>query len=142
MADKERLEEIKDDFSNDLKLGFAPAEEYEIPLRWLIERVEELEEEQKLFRKQVEGFQKHMVQQRDKISKSLEENQQAMTRVHALATIVTDQEQKYKDLQKEKRLAGEECERYKKMFSKEKGKNIELEVKIQRMRLQIGRGIT
>jgi len=119
-----------------------------VPLKdmdWLInqaERVDELEEEQKLFRKQVEGFQKHMVQQRDKISKSLEENQQAMTRVHALATIVTDQEQKYKDLQKEKRLAGEECERYKKMFSKEKGKNIELEVKIQRMRLQIGRGIT
>ena len=36
-------------------------------------------------------------------------------------------EAKYKDLQEEKRLVGEECERYKKMFSEERGKNIELE---------------
>jgi len=94
-----------------------------------------------------------------------EENKQAMTRVHALATIVTDQEQKYKDLREEKRLVEEECERYKKMFSEEKGKsialynqnkktvmikmladqidkNVELEVEVQRMRLQIGRGLT
>jgi len=37
-----------------------------------------------------------------------------------------DLEAKYKDLQKEKRLVEEECERYKKMFSEEKGKSIAL----------------
>jgi len=72
MNDKERLEEIKDDFNNDLRLGFAPAEEYEIPMNWLI---------------------KH-------------------------------------------------CERYKKKFSKERCKNIELDVKVQRQQLQIEREIT
>ena len=106
MNDRERLEEIKDDFNNDLRLGFAPAEEYENPMKWLIERVDEL----------------------------AKENYQAMTRVHALATIAKNQKQEYEDLREEKR--------YKKMFSKEKGKNIELEVKVQRMRLQIGREIT
>jgi len=45
MNDKERLEEIKDDFNNDLRLGFAPAEEYENPMKWLIERVDELAKE-------------------------------------------------------------------------------------------------
>ena len=37
-----------------------------------------------------------------------------------------NQEQAYKDLQEEKRLVEEECERYKKMFSEEKGKSIAL----------------
>jgi len=37
-----------------------------------------------------------------------------------------NQEQAYKDLQEEKRLVEEECERYKKMFSEEKGKTIAL----------------
>ena len=143
MNDKERLKIILDNSIYDHNF-----EEFTVPLKdmdWLIqqaERVDELEEEQKLFRKQVEGFQKHMVQQRDKISKSLEENQQAMTRVHQLVPIAIDQEQEYKDLWEEKQLVEEECERYKKMFSKEKGKNIELEVKIRSLRLQIGREIT
>ena len=44
MNDKERLEEIKDDFNNDLRLEFAPAEEYEISLKYLIKLVEKLEE--------------------------------------------------------------------------------------------------
>ena len=140
MNDKERLKIILDNSIYDHTF-----EEFTVPLKdmdWLInqaERVDELEEEQKLFRKQVEGFQKHMVQQRDKISKSLEENERAMARVHRLASIAIDQEREYKDLQEEKRLVGEECERYKKMFSKEKGKNIELEVKIRSLQLQIGR---
>ena len=72
MNDKERLEEIKDDFNNDLRLEFAPAEEYEISLKYLIKLVEKLEEK----------------------------------------------------------------------LSKERCKNIELDVKVQRLRLQIGREIT
>ena len=50
-------------------------------------------------------------------------------------------EKRVQALQEEKQLVEEECERYKKMFSEEKGKNIELEAKIRRLRLQIGRGI-
>ena len=41
-------------------------------------------------------------------------------------------EAKYKELQKEKQLVEEECERYKKMFSKEKGKSITLYIKNKR----------
>jgi len=48
------------------------------------------------------------------------------TRVHELASIAIDQKQSYKDLQKKDRLAEEECERYKKMFSEERGKSIAL----------------
>ena len=44
MNDKEQLEEIKDDFNDDLKLRFAPAEEYENPMKWLIERAERANE--------------------------------------------------------------------------------------------------
>ena len=125
------------------------------------ERVDELEEKIKLERrmnkdlhKLVKFLQENPRLAQDKFGEPVslvaisamellqEENKQAMTRVHALATIVTDQEQKYKDLREENRLAEEECERYKKMFSGEKGKNIELEVKVQRLRLQIGREIT
>ena len=62
----------------------------------------------------------------DEMIRLEKENGQTMTLVHEFSTIATDQEQEYKDLQKEKRLAEEECERYKKMFSEEKGKSITL----------------
>ena len=162
MNDKERLKIILDNSIYDHNF-----EEFTVPLKdmdWLInqaERVDELEEKIKLERrmnkdlhKLVKFLQENPRLAQDKFGEPVslvaisamellqEENDQAMTRVHALATIVTDQEQKYKDLQEEKRLVGEECERYKKMFSGEKGKNIELEVKVQRLRLQIGREIT
>ena len=143
MTDKERLKIILDNSVYDHNF-----EEFTVPLKdmdWLInqaERVEELEENCSHLRKSFRRQKNKAVEGWEKVGKLEKENYQAMTRVHALATIVTDQEQSYKDLQKEKRLAEEECERYKKMFSKEKGKNIELEVKVQRLRLQIGREIT
>jgi len=43
-----------------------------------------------------------------------------------------NQEQAYKDLQEEKQLVEEECERYKKMFSEEKGKSITLYIENKR----------
>ena len=92
-----------------------------------------------------------------------EDSQMAIKRVDEIGKLALNRERDYKNLEKdyrscnylkkqyhdemirlqeEKWLAEEECERYKKMFSKEKGKNIELEVKIRSLRLQIGWEIT
>jgi len=106
------------------------------------ERVEELEENCSHLRKSFQRQRSKAIEGWEKVIELEKENYQARTRFHQFATIVIDQEQEYKDLQEEKRLVEEECERYKKMFSKEKGKNIELEVKIRSLRLQIGREIT
>ena len=118
MNDKERLKIILDNSTYDHNF-----EEFTVPLKdmdWLIqqaERVDELEEKIKLERrmnkdlhKLVKFLQENPRLAQDKFGEPVslvaisamellqEENKQAMTRVHALATIVTDQEQKYKDL--------------------------------------------
>jgi len=51
-------------------------------------------------------------------------------------------EKRVQALQEEKQLVEEECERYKKMFSEERGKNIELEFTVKHLKNQIRTGIT
>ena len=122
----------------------------------LEDRVEKLEEENKLQRRVNKDAHKlnKFLQENPKLSQGMYGESVSLIAISAMEL-----------LQKEKRLAEEECERYKKMFSKEKGKsialynqnkktvmikmladqidkNVELEVKVQRMRLQIGREIT
>jgi len=99
----------------------------------LIERVDEIgtlalsrEQSYKNLEKNYRACNYFKKQHYDEMIRLQKENKQTMTRVHELASVATDQEQEYKDLQKEKRLAEEECERYKKMFSEEKGKSITL----------------
>jgi len=96
------------------------------------ERAQELEENCSHLRKSFQRQRNKFVEGWEKVGKLEKENDQAMTRVHELATIAKNQKQEYKDLREEKRLAEEECERYKKMFSKEKGKSIILYIRNKR----------
>ena len=129
MNNQERLEDIKKciKYLRGINVG---------NVEWLIkqaERVDELEGKIKLERR--------MNKDLHKLVKFLQENPRlAQDKFGEPVSLVAISAMEL--LQEEKRLAGEECERYKKMFSKEKGKNIELEVKVQRMRIQIGREIT
>jgi len=99
----------------------------------LIERVDEIgtlalsrEQSYKNLEKNYRACNYFKKQHYDEMIRLQKENKQTMTRVHELASVAIDQEQEYKDLWEEKRLAEEECERYKKMFSEEKGKSIAL----------------
>ena len=147
MNDKERLQKMKE--LKELYYKETTVPDYvKGDMDWLInraERVEVFEEKIKLERrmnkdlhKLVKFLQENPRLAQDKFGEPVslvaisamdllkKENKQAMTRVHELASVAIDQEKEYKDLQEEKRLAEEECERYKKMFSKEKGKSITL----------------
>ena len=126
MNNQERLKDIKDEFNDDLKLGYTPAEWYEEEMKWLInqaERVDELEEKIKLERR--------MNKDLHKLVKFLQENPKlAQDRWGDPVSLVAISAMEL--LQEEKRLAEEECERYKKMFSKEKGKSITLYIQNKR----------
>ena len=120
MTDKRFLCDIKDEFNNDLKLGYTPAKWYEEEMKWLIqqaERVDELEEENKLERRVNKDAHKlnKFLQENPKLSQNRRGESVSLIAISAMEM-----------LQKEKRLVEEECERYKKMFSKEKGKSITL----------------
>ena len=84
----------------------------------LEDRVEKLEEENKLQRRVNKDAHKlnKFLQENPKLSQGMYGESVSLIAISAMEL-----------LQKEKRLAEEECERYKKMFSEERGKNIELE---------------
>ena len=142
MTDKERLKIILDNSIYDHNF-----EEFTVPLKdmdWLIEqaeRAQELEENCSHLRKSFQRQRNKAVEGWEKVGKLENKNDQAMTRVHQLASIAIDQEKEYKDLWDEKRLAEEECERYKKMFSEEKGKSIALYIENERFEQALEFGI-
>jgi len=100
MNDKERLKIILDNSIYDHNF-----EEFTVPLKdmdWLIqqaERVGELEENCSHLRKSFQRQRSKAVEGWEKVGKLEKENYQAMTRVHQLASIATDHEREYKDLQ-------------------------------------------
>ena len=79
-------------------------EKFMVPLKymdWLVNqagRVEELEENCSHLRKSFQRQKNKAVEGWEKVGKLEKENYQAMTRVHALASVAIDQEQEYKDL--------------------------------------------
>ena len=78
MTDKERLDDIKNEFNNDLKLGYAPAEEDEIPMKWLIERAERANELEAKYSRLEESLKKQTTNAFDgweKVGKLEKENQ-------------------------------------------------------------------
>jgi len=58
---------------NELKLGFTPAEGYELPMKWLIKHVDELEEIDYLYVK-LEHYQKVAELQDEEINRLLKLN--------------------------------------------------------------------
>ena len=44
MNNQERLKDIKDEFNDDLKLGYTPAEWYEEEMKWLLQQAERVDE--------------------------------------------------------------------------------------------------
>ena len=139
MTDKERLKIILDNSIYDHNF-----EEFTVPLKdmdWLInqaERVEELEENCSHLRKSFQRQRSKAIEGWEKVIELEKENDQAMTRVHQLASIAMDQKQKYKDLREEKRLVKGENRSNARDAEYFQQENIRLKVIIGRLNHRLG----
>jgi len=134
MNDKERLQKMKE--LKELYYKETTVPDYvKGDMDWLINRAERVE----VFEEKIK-LERRMNKDLHKLVKFLQENPRlAQDKFGEPVSLVAISAMEL--LQEEKRLAEEECERYKKMFSKEKGKSIALYIENERLEQALEFGI-
>ena len=134
MNDKERLQKMKE--LKELYYKETTVPDYvKGDMDWLINRAERVE----VFEEKIK-LERRMNKDLHKLVKFLQENPRLVQdKFGEPVSLVAISAMEL--LQEEKRLVGEECERYKKIFSKEKGKSIALYIENERLEQALEFGI-